>query len=291
MNKYFKVLGVLSMSFIVLSGCGNDTNGSNNEKSNEQEHKGSNIENDKKNIKKVAFSKYINEGEHVFYKMDTASMIASDLIAEGNEHEGITIETLGETTVENTSVLKYIIATKNGQTRNFNIDLNENDTYNFKNFTKYKGAELTNKLINAEESQLEDSSDSNASSFVNPKKLLFTENKEANTTYFYFNNDSDLNEEKKELKENRIPSNGYNTSIKPFKYNGKYYSGLAEANYNKNDGELTVNHILITEIDNKNQQIVLDDQNTFNDDEIIKYENTDEAKEQKEKEKDDLDNL
>ncbi len=291
MNKYFKVLGVLSISFIVLSGCGNDTNGSNNEKSNEQEHKGSNKENDKKNIKKVAFSKYINEGEHVFYKMDTASMIASDLIAEGNEHEGITIETLGETTVENTSVLKYIIATKNGQTRNFNIDLNENDTYNFKNFTKYKGAELTNKLINAEESQLEDSSDSNASSFVNPKKLLFTENKEANTTYFYFNNDSDLNEEKKELKENRIPSNGYNTSIKPFKYNGKYYSGLAEANYNKNDGELTVNHILITEIDNKNQQIVLDDQNTFNDDEIIKYENTDEAKEQKEKEKDDLDNL
>lgn len=291
MNKYFKVLGVLSMSFIVLSGCGNDTNGSNSEKSNEQEHKGSNKENDKKNIKKVAFSKYINKGEHVFYKMDTASMVASDLIAEGNEHEGITIETLGETTVENTSVLKYIIATKNGQTRNFNIDLNENDTYNFKNFTKYKGAELTNKLINAEESQLEDSSDSNASSFVNPKKLLFTENKEANTTYFYFNNDSDLNEEKKELKENRIPSNGYNTSIKSFKYNGKYYSGLAEANYNKNDGELTVNHILITEIDNKNQQIVLDDQNTFNDDEIIKYENTDEAKEQKEKEKDDLENL
>jgi len=48
---------------------------------------------------------------------------------------------------------------------------------------------------------------------------------------------------------------------------------------------------LITEIDNKNQQIVLDDQNKFNDDEIIKYEDTEEAKKQKEKEKDDLDNL
>lgn len=291
MKKYLKVIGVLSMSFIVLSGCGNDTNGSNNEKSNKQQHKGSDKKSDKQDIKKIAFSKYINDGEHVFYKMDTASMIASDLIAEGNEHKGITINTLGETTVENTSVLKNIIATKNGQTRDFNIDLNENDTYNFKNFTKYKGEELTNKLINAEKSQIEDSSDSKFSSFVNPKKLLFTENKEVNTTYFYFNNDTDLNEEKNELKKNRIPSNGFNTSIKPFKYNGKYYSGLAKANYNKNDGELTVNHILITEIDNKNQQIVLDDQNKFNDDEIIKYEDTEEAKKQKEKEKDDLDNL
>ncbi|WP_436962307.1 hypothetical protein [Staphylococcus shinii] len=295
MKKYLKILGVLSMSFIVLYGCGNNTESSSKEKSNDKQHtssdKKNNSKNDKEDIKKIGFSDYINNGEHVFYKIDTGSMIASDLIAEGNEREGITIDTLGETTVDNTSVLKYIMATKDGETRDFNIDFNENDTYKFKNFTKYKGEELTNKLSNAEKNQDEDSDSSKVSNFVNPKKLLFVENKKANSIYYYFNNDVDMNEEKNKMKENSFSSNGYNTTIKPFKYNGKYYSGLAEANYNKIDEELTVNHILITEIDNKKQQIVLDGKDKFSDDEIIKYDDTEEAKEEQEKEKDDIDNL
>lgn len=291
MNKYFKILGVLSMSFVVLSGCGNDSDSSSKEKNNGKEHENSNKKSDKENVKKVAFSKYIDNGEHVFYKIDTGSKIASDIQVEGNERHDITVKDLGETTVQNTSVLKNLIATKNGQTRDFHIDLNENETYNFESFTKYKGKELTGKLINAEKRQLEDSSDSKVSEFVNPQKLMFTKDKEANLTYFYFNNDSDLNEEKNRMKEEGSFTNGYNTSIKPFKYNGKWYSGLAEAYYNKVDEELNVNHILITEVANKNQQIVLDSKDKINDDNIIKYEDTKEAKEEEEKEKSDLDNL
>lgn len=48
---------------------------------------------------------------------------------------------------------------------------------------------------------------------------------------------------------------------------------------------------MITEIANKNQQIVLDNKEKFNDDEIIRYEDTDKAKKEQEKEEDNVDNL
>lgn len=287
MNKPFKILGVLSMSFVLLSGCGNDTNSSSNEKSNDKEHSSST----KKEIKKVEFSKYINNSEHVFYKINTGSMITNDMIADGNEHDGISIKDLGETTVDNSSILKNIIATKDGQTRDFNIDFSKNETYNFKSFSKYKGSELTNKLIKAETKQGEDSNNSEASAFVNPKQLLFTEKDKPDRMYFQFNNDTSIADEKEEIKKHGSSYNSYNTSIKPFKYNDKYYSGLADAHYNEEDGELTVNHILITEIANKNQQIVLDNKEKFNDDEIIRYEDTDKAKKEQEKEENNVDNL
>lgn len=256
-------------------------------KKNNKQHSNSN----KDSIKKTEFSKYINNNQHVFYKIETAGMTTNDMIAEGNEHDGISIKDFGKTTADNASILKNIIATKNGETRDFNINLSENDTYNFKNFSKYKGNELIKKLSKAEKKQDEDSSNNKISEFVTPKQLLFTEKDKTDSMFFFFNEDSSVDEAKKELKENSYLTNSYNTSIKPFKYNNKYYSGLADANYNENDEELTVNHILITEVANKHQQIILDSKEKFNNDEVIRYEDTEKAEREQEKEEDNVDNL
>ncbi len=64
----------------------------------------------------------------------------------------------------------------------------------------YKGSELTNKLIKVETKQSEDSNNSEASAFVNPKQLLFTEKDKPDCMYFQFNNDTSIADEKEEIK-------------------------------------------------------------------------------------------
>ena len=87
---------------------------------------------------------------------------------------------------------------------------------------------------------MKNSNNSEASAFVNPKQLLFTEKDKPGCIYFQFNNDTSIAYEKKK---HESSYKNYNTSIKPFKYNDKYYSGLADARYNEENRKLTVNHI------------------------------------------------
>lgn len=297
MNKTVKFLGVLSMSAVILAGCGNDKGsnekGSNDSKAHSSSKESNNKHSDsnKQKVKKIEFSDYIKNNEHVFYELNTSGDITNDLSASGDVKDGISVDEFGETTAENSSILHRIIATKDGQTRDFDIDFSDNETYDFAGFSKYKGSELTNKLINAERKQNEDSNSSDGSSFISPQHILYADKNNTNYIYYLFNNETSISDERNEIIEHNSTSSSYNTSVKTFKYKGKYYSGIANANYDENDEDLSVYQILITEVDNKNQQIVLDSKDKFSDDDVIKYEDTDMGKDEKEKKKSDVDNL
>lgn len=78
-------------------------------------------------------------------------------------------------------------------------------------------------------------------------------------------------------------------SVEPFTLNGKTYAGIAEGSYDSNEPkELSYSYMLITEVP-KNTKIVLDKDTS--DGKIKKYEDTDEYKTKKEKEKKEFDNL
>ncbi|AKS70197.1 hypothetical protein RN70_12260 [Staphylococcus schleiferi] len=98
--------------------------------------------------------------------------------------------------------------------------------------------------------------------------------------------DYNLEEEKEAIKIGDVNySINYNTTIKPFKFKSKYYTGLAKVVERKADN-LEINKLLVTQVKNQNEQITLDDKDQFDDNHIVKYEETNDGKqEQKEKDK------
>ncbi|MGX0281424.1 hypothetical protein [Staphylococcus cohnii] len=304
MPKNLKIFGSIIAATAILAGCGNDedSNQKNETKqdevkqndSKEEKTTNSTKQDDNKNedIKKIGFSKYIKNGQHVFYEINT-STLGSHLMAEdGNKKEGINLGDLDDETLNEDDSLKNIIATKDGQTREFDIDFNENDTYTFKNFSKYSGSELVDKLDNAEKKQLGSTQENTV--YNDPMQILLKDNNDIKGISLNFSNeeDYDLEEEKEAIKMGYFESSvDYNTTLKPFEHNGKYYSGLAKVTDNQLDEELEVSKILITEVKDKNEQITLDDKSQFDDTHIVDYKETDNGKEEQKEEDESVDNL
>lgn len=304
MHKNLKIFGSIIAVTAILAGCGNDkdANQKNETKKDEvkqndsKEEKTTNTtkQDDNKNedIKQIGFSKYIKNGQHVFYEINT-SVLGSHLMTEdGNKKEEINLDDLDDETLNEDGSLENIIATKDGQTREFDIDFNENDTYTFENFSKYSGSELVDKLDNAEKKQLGSTQENTA--YNDPMQILLKDSDDIKGISFNFSNeeDYDLEQEKEAIKMGDFEySVDYNTTLKPFEYNGKYYSGLAKVTGNQSDDELEVSKILITEIKDKNEQITLDDKSKFDDNHIVDYKETDNGKEEQKEEDESVDNL
>lgn len=309
MNKKFKIFISIIVTITILAGCANheDKNESNkskndevNQHSSKKEPQTSNEKNssdENEDVQKVEFSKYIKNGQHVFYEIKTNSLSGGQLVAEsGSEKEGVDLGEIGDETLNNNSILdgtlKNIIATKDGKTRAFNIDFDKNNTYTFENFSKYSGSELADKLDNAEAKQLDDTKEK--TSYVDPMQLLLINKNDTKGISFGFLNEENYNleQEKESIKKGDFDySIDYNTTFKPFEYKGKYYSGLAKVTRNKIDDKLLVDKILITEVKDKNQQITLDDKSQFDDNHIINYEDTNDGKEEQKEEDESVDNL
>ncbi|ECO2926550.1 MULTISPECIES: hypothetical protein [Staphylococcus] len=304
MTRNFKILSTIMITIAILAGCGNheDNNDSNkskkeevNQHSSKEEETNNNGKNDNdenEDVKKVEFSKYIKNGQHVFYEINTSSL-GNHLMAEsGSEKEGINLGEVGDETLNKDGTLKNIIATKDGKARAFNIDFNDNDTYTFENFSKYNGSELADKLDNAETKQLDDTKEK--TNYDDPMQLLLINRNDIKGISFGFLNEENYNleQEKESIKKGDFDySIDYNTTFKPFEYKGKYYSGLAKVTSNKLDDELQVNKVLITEVKDKNEQITLDDKSQFDDNHIINYEDTNDGKAEQKEEDESVDNL
>lgn len=308
MHKKFKIFISIIVTITILAGCANheDKNESNkskndevNQHSSKKEPQTSNEKNssdENEDIQKVEFSKYIKNGQHVFYEIKTNSLSGGQLVAEsGSEKEGVDLGEIDDETLNNNDILdgtlKNIIATKDGQTRAFNIDFNKNDTYTFENFSKYNGSELADKLDSAEKKQLNDTKEK--TNYEDPMQILLMNNNDIKGVSFGFLNEKNYNlEQKKEaIKTGDFKySIDYNTTLKPFEYKGKYYSGLAKVTGNKLDDELKVSKILITEV-KRDEQITLDDKSKFDNNHIINYEDTNNGKEEQKEDEASIDNL
>lgn len=309
MTRNFKVLSTIIITIAILAGCANHEDNNDNNKSKKEEvsqhnskeeetnNDGKNDNDENEDVKKVEFSKYIKNGQHVFYEIKTNSLSGGQLVAEsGSEKEGVDLGEIGDETLNNNGILdgtlKNIIATKDGKTRAFNIDFDKNNTYTFENFSKYSGSELADKLDNAEAKQLDDTKEK--TSYVDPMQLLLINKNDIKGISFGFLDGENYNlEQKKEsIKEGDFDySIDYNTTFKPFEYKGKYYSGLAKVTRNEVDDKLLVDKILITEVKDKNEQITLDDKSQFDDNHIINYEDTNDGKEEQKEEDESVDNL
>lgn len=234
MTKNFKILSAIIVTITILAGCANheDNRESNkskkeefNQHSSKKETKTSNEKNDNdenEDIQKIEFSKYIKNGQHVFYEIKTNSLSGGQLVAEGgSEKEGVDLGEIDDETLNNNGILdgtlKNIIATKDGKTRAFNIDFDKNNTYTFENFSKYSGSELADKLDNAEAKQLDDTKEK--TSYVDPMQLLLINKNDIKGISFGFLDGENYNlEQKKEsIKKGDFDySIDYNTTFKPF---------------------------------------------------------------------------
>ena len=303
MTKNFKILSAIIVTITILAGCANheDNRESNkskkeelNQHSSKKETKTSNEKNDNdenEDIQKIEFSKYIKNGQHIFYEINTSPLGSYLLVEDGSEKEGVNIGEVSDETLNKDDTLKKIIATKGGQTRAFNIDFNKNDTYTFENFSKYNGSELADKLDSAETKQLNDTKEK--TNYEDPMQILLMNNNDIKGVSFGFLNEKNYNlEQKKEaIKTGDFKySIDYNTTLKPFEYKGKYYSGLAKVTGNKLDDELKVSKILITEV-RRDEQITLDDKSKFDNNHIINYEDTNNGKEEQKEDEASIDNL
>lgn len=303
MTKNFKILSTIMVTIAILAGCSNHENNNDNSNSKKEEvnqnkskekkqtSNEKNDNNENKKVKEVEFSKYIKNGQHVFYEINTSPLGSYLLVEDGSEKEGVNIGEVSDETLNKDDTLKKIIATKDGQTRAFNIDFKKNDTYTFENFSKYNGSELADKLDSAETKQLNDTK--KKTNYENPMQILLMNNDDIKGVSFGFLNEKNYNlEQKKEaIKTGDFKySIDYNTTLKPFEYKGKYYSGLAKVTGNKLDDELKVSKILITEV-KRDEQITLDDKSKFDNNHIINYEDTNNGKEEQKEDESSIDNL
>ncbi|MCG1589726.1 hypothetical protein K4Q72_11755 [Staphylococcus epidermidis] len=303
MTKNFKILSTIMVTIAILAGCSNHENNNDNSNSKKEEvnqnkskekkqtSNEKNDNNENKKVKEVEFSKYIKNGQHVFYEINTSPLGSYLLVEDGSEKEGVNIGEVSDETLNKDDTLKKIIATKDGQTRAFNIDFKKNDTYTFENFSKYNGSELADKLDSAETKQLNDTK--KKTNYENPMQILLMNNDDIKGVSFGFLNEKNYNlEQKKEaIKTGDFKySIDYNTTLKPFEYKGKYYSGLAKVTGNKLDDELKVSKILITEV-KRDEQITLDDKSKFDNNHIINYEDTNNGKEEQKEDEASIDNL
>lgn len=303
MTKNFKILSTIMVTIAILAGCSNHENNNDNSNSKKEEvnqnkskekkqtSNEKNDNNENKKVKEVEFSKYIKNGQHVFYEINTSPLGSYLLVEDGSEKEGVNIGEVSDETLNKDDTLKKIIATKDGQTRAFNIDFNKNDTYTFENFSKYNGSELADKLDSAETKQLNDTKEK--TNYEDPMQILLMNNNDIKGVSFGFLNEKNYNlEQKKEaIKTGDFKySIDYNTTLKPFEYKGKYYSGLAKVTGNKLDDELKVSKILITEV-KRDEQITLDYKSKFDNNHIINYEDTNNGKEEQKEDEASIDNL
>lgn len=67
-----------------------------------------------------------------------------------------------------------MIGTQKGQTRQFNIKLNEDQSYTFDNFSKYSESEVLKKTAHIEQNLLDDLDTEKPSTYIDPIQILMT---------------------------------------------------------------------------------------------------------------------
>ncbi|AKS70196.1 hypothetical protein RN70_12255 [Staphylococcus schleiferi] len=86
--------------------------------SSEDKNKGS------EEVKKIGFSNYIKNGEHVFYEIDISRGSGHLMAEDGSIKEGVSIDDDNDDeTLDSDEFLENILATKDGKVRAFDIDL------------------------------------------------------------------------------------------------------------------------------------------------------------------------
>lgn len=107
-----------------------------------------------------------------------------------------------------------------------------------------------------------------------------------------FNDQFTLSKLKSDLKS--APFNyamDYNTSIKPFKYHGKYFAGLAKITNEDLSGGSVMHQLLITEVKNDHTIIKLDEAHNFDQAHTLNYESTHQGQDDQKEDAKKLDNL
>ncbi|PBJ84665.1 hypothetical protein CLR87_12455, partial [Staphylococcus epidermidis] len=111
MTKNFKILSAIIVTITILAGCANheDNRESNkskkeelNQHSSKKETKTSNEKNDNdenEDIQKIEFSKYIKNGQHIFYEINTSPLGSYLLVEDGSEKEGVNIGEVSDETL------------------------------------------------------------------------------------------------------------------------------------------------------------------------------------------------
>ena len=320
-----RIISALSITALLLSGCqGHDddenqskdkkqtsssksTSSSDNKKSSEDKSKS-----EDKKMKKVTFEDLFKDGKgHMLYDIKAKSYHVNDSVDFDNIEE------------ENNE-LQSMYYVKDNKGLEYNVDFNKDDSYTFKNFTKYDTDTQKSKIEKVEKRQMNDR-------LLNEDKGKV--NYHADLSHFYrFNyvkdgkfdgvsylfskhdlkkkdrfdldepekwmedhtTDKDLELYKKDAQKEYNPS--YNMAIEPFEYKGKMYAGLAEGTELNDsvDKQQAIPRVLITEVP-KNTKIVVNKDHKDKNTTVLDYRKSDdgsrEAKEKKDKEERDLDNI
>ncbi|MGC7825564.1 hypothetical protein ACP214_11550 [Staphylococcus epidermidis] len=290
MKKWIYLLTCISL---LLAGC--SFNKHTNEKTKQPSTQTTQRDHDQKHMNQTHFSDYIqSKKNHIFYELNTTQMSSTPLPIKGSGSikNGFSINNNDDQELFKEMELKNVIATKNGQTRHFNIDLREDESYTFDNFSKYNESEVLKKVEHIEHNLLEDLNTEKPSTYVDPIQILMTQdnqNKGINISFDHQHTPSQIKEDLKTAPFNHAID--YNTSIKPFKYHGKYFAGLAKVTYHSTSEGYILQKLLITEVKDNHTMITIDNDKDFDDAHTMSYEATENGQDKKEKEDKDIDHL
>ncbi|WP_145455155.1 hypothetical protein [Staphylococcus pettenkoferi] len=320
-----RIISTLSITALLLAGCqGHDkhednskdqkqtsssksTSSSDNKKSSEDKSKS-----EDKKMKEVTFEDLFKNGKgHMLYDIKAKSYHVNESVDFDNIED------------ENNS-LEHMYYVKDNKGLEYNVDFNKDDSYTFKNFTKYDTDTQKSKIEKLEKRQLndrllnEDKGKVNYHADLSPfYRFNYVKDGKFDGVSYLFSKydlkkkdefdidepkkwmethttDKDLEQYKKDAQKNYRPS--YNMTIKPFEYKGKMYAGLAEGTELDNgvDKQQAIPEVLITEVP-KNTKIVVNKDHKDKNTTVLDYRKSDdgsrEAKEKKNKEERDLDNI
>lgn len=285
-------LSLLSCLILLLAGCSHDSK--NTSKSNTTPTESHSPSQSHPKMKEITWSDYIQQGHHVFYELESPIRGASaeTLEGQGSIKKGFSIQNDHDQDLFKQLELKHMIGTQKGQTRQFNIKLNEDQSYTFDNFSKYSESDVLKKTAHIEQNLLDDLDTEKPSTYVDPIQILMTKDGQNKGISTQFNDQFTLSKLKSDLKS--APFNyaiDYNTSIKPFKYHGKYFAGLAKITDEDLSGGYVMHRLLITEVKNDHTLIKLDAAHSFDQAHTMHYESTHQGQDDQKEDAKKLDNL